>query len=81
VRVFFVFGRFWRKGRGIALNLAEYVGTRALWLIWEKCGLSQREVWELFEGMNYAAVAQRLRRLKPGSRQVADKLIKQMSHV
>jgi REP element-mobilizing transposase RayT len=53
----------------------------ALWLIWEKCGLSQREVGELFGGMNYAAVAQRLRRLKPESRKTAAKLISEMSNV
>ena len=53
----------------------------ALWLIWEKCGLSQRELGELFGGMNYAAVAQRLRRLKPESREMAEKLIRQMSNV
>ena len=40
----------------------------AMWLTSEKCGLSQRELGELFGGMNYAAVAQRLRRLKPESR-------------
>jgi chromosomal replication initiation ATPase DnaA len=64
-----------KKGRGLEPR------NVALWLIWEKCGLSQREVGELFGGMNYAAVAQRLRRLKPESRQVAEKLIKQMSNV
>jgi REP element-mobilizing transposase RayT len=53
----------------------------AMWLTWEKCGLSQRELGELFGGINYAAVAQRLRRLKPESRQVAEKLIKKMSNV
>ncbi len=53
----------------------------ALWLIWEKCGLTQRELGELFGGMNYAAVAQRLRRLKPKSRRTAEKLLEQMSNV
>jgi REP element-mobilizing transposase RayT len=53
----------------------------ALWLIWEKCGLSQRELGELFGGMNYAAVAQRLRRLKPESRKTAEKLIYDMSNI
>ena len=52
----------------------------AMWLIWEKCGLSQRELGEFFGGINYAAVAQRLRRLKSESRQVAGKLIKQISN-
>jgi chromosomal replication initiation ATPase DnaA len=53
----------------------------AMWLTWEKCGLSQRELGELFGGMNYAAVAQRLRRLEPGSRQMAEKILKEMSNV
>ena len=53
----------------------------AMWLTWENCGLSQRELGALFGGINYAAVAQRLRRLKPESRQVAEKLMKQMSNV
>lgn len=53
----------------------------ALWIIWEKCGLSQRELGQLCGGMNYAAVAQRLRRLKPGSRETAMKLIDEMSNV
>ena len=51
----------------------------ALWLIWEKCGLSQRELGELFGGMNYAAVARRLRRLKPESRRTAEKLMDELS--
>ena len=53
----------------------------ALWMIWEKCGVSQRELGQLCGGMNYAAVAQRLRRLKPESRETAMKLINQMSNV
>ena len=42
-----------KGGRGLeARNVA-------LWLIWERCGLSQRELGELFGGMNYAAPRQR----------------------
>jgi hypothetical protein len=53
----------------------------ALWLIWERCGLSQREVGELFGGMNAGAVAQRLRRLKPESLRRARSLADGMSIV
>jgi REP element-mobilizing transposase RayT len=50
----------------------------AIWLLWEKCGLSQRQIGQLFGGLKYGAVAQRLRRLKPKSRQCAETLLKQM---
>jgi len=54
----------------------------ALWLIWERCGLSQKEIGELFGGMNGAAVAQRLRRLKQESREEAEALLRdEMSNV
>ena len=33
-------------------------------LIWERCGLSLREIGEFFGGMDYAAVAQRVRRTR-----------------
>ena len=35
----------------------------AMWLVWEQCGMSLREIGDFFGGLNYAAVAQRLRRL------------------
>jgi chromosomal replication initiation ATPase DnaA len=53
----------------------------ALWLIWERCGLSQKEIGVLFGGMNGAAVAQRLRRLKEESREQAQALGDEMSNV
>jgi hypothetical protein len=53
----------------------------AMWLLWEKCGLSQREVGQLCGGVNAAAVAQRLRRLKPESRRIASTLVDGMSNV
>ena len=53
----------------------------ALWPIWQRCGLSQREIGELFGGMNGAAVAQRLRRLREESRKVAQALSDEMSNV
>ncbi len=36
----------------------------AMWVVWQLCELSLREVGALFGGMDYAAVAQRLRRLE-----------------
>jgi chromosomal replication initiation ATPase DnaA len=53
----------------------------ALWLIWERCGLSQEEIGRLFGGMKGAAVAQRLRRLKAASRGEAQALNDEMSNV
>jgi putative transposase len=50
----------------------------AMWLLWEKCSLSQRQIGQLFGGMKYGAVAQRLRRLRPESRRRAESLLKQM---
>ncbi len=50
----------------------------AMWILWEKCGLSQGQIGQLFGGMKYGAVAQRLRRLKPKSRQRAEALLEQM---
>src|SRR5207248_2734618 len=46
--------------------------TVAMWLVWENCGISLREVGELFGGLNYAAVAQRLRRLNPKEKSRAE---------
>jgi len=36
----------------------------AMWAVWQLCGLTLREIGELFGGMDYAAVAQRIRRLE-----------------
>jgi REP element-mobilizing transposase RayT len=46
----------------------------AIWLVWENSGMSLREIGELFGGLNYAAVAQRLRRLSSKQRREAQKL-------
>ncbi len=73
-----------RMGRIYTFNIVDgwfRNANVALWVIWEKCGLNQRELGELFGGINYPAVAQRLRRIKPKSRETAEKLIKQMSNV
>jgi REP-associated tyrosine transposase len=36
----------------------------AIWLAWQKCGLTLREIGLLFGGMDYAAVSQRIRRIQ-----------------
>jgi hypothetical protein len=46
----------------------------AMWMVWENCGMSLREIGELFGGLTYAAVAQRLRRLGPKARKIAASL-------
>ena len=50
----------------------------AMWLVWEKCGMSLREIGELFGGLGYGPVAQRLRRLRPNSKKIAAKLLSKM---
>jgi len=47
----------------------------AIWLVWENCGMNQREIGQLFGGLHYSAVAQRLRRLTPKSRKRAADLL------
>ncbi len=36
----------------------------AMWLVWERCGLTLNEIGNLFGGLDYAAVAQRIRRAR-----------------
>jgi chromosomal replication initiation ATPase DnaA len=36
----------------------------AMWAMWQLCELTLRETGLLFGGMDYAAVAQRIRRIK-----------------
>ena len=54
----------------------------AMWLVWERCELSLAEIGRLFGGLDYAAVAQRIRRVQldfsPAARR---QLIAQMSNV
>ena len=54
----------------------------AMWLVWERCELSLGEIGKLFGGLDYAAVAQRIRRarlaLSPRARQ---RLITEMSNI
>lgn len=53
----------------------------AMWLVWEKCGMSLRQIGEFFGGLEYSAVAQRLRRLTPKAGKTARKLASQMSNI
>jgi len=48
----------------------------AMWLVWENCGMSQREIGQLFGGLHYSAVAQRLRRLTPKNKKRAADLLR-----
>ena len=53
----------------------------AMWLVWEKCGMSLRQIGEFFGGLEYSAVAQRLRRLRPEARKKARQLAIEMSNI
>lgn len=54
----------------------------AMWMIWELCGMTLREVGEFFSQMDYSAVAQRIRRTRlTYSEQAAQALIEEMSNV
>jgi chromosomal replication initiation ATPase DnaA len=50
----------------------------AMWLVWEQSGLSLREIGSLFGGLDYAAVAQRIRRIKTKK---GEKFLRKMSNV
>jgi len=51
----------------------------AMWLVWEQCRMSLREIGGFFGGLNYAAVAQRLRRLTSEDKQKAAQAAFKMS--
>ncbi|MGI8957773.1 MAG: transposase [Chthoniobacterales bacterium] len=53
----------------------------AMALVWEHCALRLREIGELFGGLDYAAVAQRIRRVKKANPARLKKLVKEMSNV
>jgi hypothetical protein len=53
----------------------------AMAAVWERCGLSLREIGELFGGLDYAAVAQRIRRVKKASPAGLETVLRQMSNV
>jgi hypothetical protein len=50
-----------------------------MWLVWEQCGMSLREIGDFLGGLNYAAVAQRLRRLTFEDKQEAAQAAFKMS--
>jgi chromosomal replication initiation ATPase DnaA len=54
----------------------------AMWMIWESGSKSLREIGELFSGLDYAAVAQRIRRTRSAhDAQTKRKLLKEMLNV
>jgi REP element-mobilizing transposase RayT len=54
----------------------------AMWMVWECSGVTLREIGELFGGLDYAAVAQRIRRVRSGySNKEAQELLERMSNV
>lgn len=65
-----------RRGYGLeARNIA-------MWIISERCGITLRQIGELFSGLDYAAVAQRIRRARERySEKEARALLAEMSNV
>lgn len=53
----------------------------AMALVWERCALSLREIEELFGGIDYAAVAPRIRRFREANPEKLKKAMQQMSNV
>jgi len=53
----------------------------AMALVWEKCALSLREIGQMFGGVDYAAVAQRICRIKKANSKGLKKALRQMSNV
>ena len=53
----------------------------AMAVIWEKCALNLREIGQLFGGIDYAAVAQRIRRIKQTDPPGLKKALRKMSNV
>lgn len=65
-----------QRGHGIAPR------NVAMWIISERCGMTLRQIGELFGGIDYAAVAQRIRRERNKySEKEARALIVEMSNV
>ena len=65
------------QDRAITKTGGYGLGARnvAMWLVCEQCGMSLREIGDFFGGLNYAAVAQRLRRLTFEDKQEAARLL------
>ena len=53
----------------------------AMALVWERCALSLREIGQTFGGIDYAAVAQRIRRIKKTNPAGLKKALREMSNV
>ena len=52
-----------RSGEGVGQRVLQARNV-AMWMIWESGTKSLREIGELFGGLDYAAVAQRIRRTR-----------------
>ena len=61
-----IFANYADRERFLELLIRAFRQARsvAMWLVWQRCALSLREIGALFGGMDYAAVAQRIRRLE-----------------
>jgi hypothetical protein len=46
-----------------------------MWMVWETGSKSLREIGELFDGLDYAAAAQRIRRTKSNYNSIAARLL------
>ena len=53
----------------------------AMALVWEKCALSLREIGQMFGGIDYAAIAQRIRRINKANPARLKKTRRAMSNV
>ena len=53
----------------------------AMALVWEKCALSLREIGQMFGGIDYAAIAQRIRRINKANPAGLKKARRKMSNV
>jgi len=53
-----------------------YARNLAMWMIWETGNKSLREIGELFGGLDYAAVAQRIRRTRSSHDSIAARKLK-----
>jgi REP element-mobilizing transposase RayT len=59
----------------------DEVPNLAMWLVWERCGLSQTEIGKLFGGLPAGSIAQRLRRISPEAKKMAEQIAAEMSTV
>jgi REP element-mobilizing transposase RayT len=54
----------------------------AMWVIWESCGITLREIGDFFGGLDYAAVAQRIRRARSNyADKAAQRLLTEISNI